>query len=153
MAGGAYIDKSDLAKLQGKMKQLQNLDKQELSNMLGEFALKTQAEMRAQFPSILLRPDKSTGDLRKSINASAQNKQVVFEAGMHYAPYVEFGTGRFVDLEHLKKLGIPESYAMQFKGKGVKKVNLPARPYFFNTIRKQLRHLLKDIDTKLKKIL
>lgn len=146
MAGGAYINKADLAKLQNKMKQLQNLDKQELSNMLGDFALKTQAEMRAIVPF-------KEGDLQKSINASAQNKQVVFEAGMHYAPYVEFGTGRFVDLEQLKKLGIPESYAMQFKGKGVKKVNLPARPYFFNSIRRQLKILLKNIDTKLKKII
>jgi len=50
-------------------------------------------------------------------------------------------------------LGIPESYAMQFKGKGVKKVNLPARPYFFNSIRRQLKILLKNIDTKLKKII
>ena len=153
MAGGAYINKADLAKLQNKMKQLRNLDKQKLSNMLGDFALKTQGEMRAQFPSILLRPDKSTGSLQKSINASAQNKQVVFQADMHYAPYVEFGTGRFVDLEQLKQLGIPESYAMQFKGKGVKKVNLPARPYFFNSIRRQLKILLKNIDTKLKKII
>jgi len=93
------------------------------------------------------------GDLQKSIDVSAQNKQVVFEAGKHYAPYVEFGTGRFVDLEQLKQLGIPESYAMQFKGKGVKKVNLPARPYFFNSIRRQLKILLKNIDTKLKKII
>lgn len=146
MAGGAYIDKADLAKLQNKMKQLRNLDKQELSNMLGNFALKTQAEMRDIVPF-------KQGDLQESINVSAQNKQVVFEAGMHYAPYVEFGTGRFVDLEQLKQLGIPESYAMQFKGKGVKKVNLPARPYFFNSIRRQLKILLKNIDTKLKKII
>ena len=146
MAGGAYINKADLAKLQNKMKQLRNLDKQELSDMLGDFALKTQKEMRAIVPF-------KQGDLQKSINASAQNKQVVFEAGMHYAPYVEFGTGRFVDLEQLKQLGIPESYAMQFKGKGVKKVNLPARPYFFNSIRRQLKILLKNIDTKLKKII
>ena len=146
MAGGAYIDKADLAKLQNKMKQLRNLDKQELSNMLGNFALKTQAEMRDIVPF-------KQGDLQESINVSEQNKQVVFEAGMHYAPYVEFGTGRFVDLEQLKQLGIPESYAMQFKGKGVKKVNLPARPYFFNSIRRQLKILLKNIDTKLKKII
>ena len=146
MAGGAYIDKADLAKLQNKMKQLRNLDKQELSNMLGNFALKTQEEMRAIVPF-------KQGDLQESINVSEQNKQVVFQADMHYAPYVEFGTGRFVDLEQLKQLGIPESYAMQFKGKGVKKVNLPARPYFFNSIRRQLKILLKNIDTKLKKII
>ena len=114
MAGGAYIDKADLAKLQNKMKQLRNLDKQELSNMLGDFAHKTQAEMRAIVPF-------KEGDLQESIDVSAQNKQVVFEAGMHYAPYVEFGTGRFVDLEQLKKLGIPEAMQCNLKAKASKR--------------------------------
>lgn len=149
----AYIDKADLAKLHNKMKQLQKLDRQGLSNELGAFALKSVAEMQAEFPSILLDPEKSTGDLRRSIKATAQNKQVILEAGMKYAPYVEFGTGRLVNLQHLKKLGIPESYAMQFKGKGIKKVNLPARPFFFTTIRRQLKVLLKNIDQKIKKII
>lgn len=150
---GAYIDKADLTRLQNKMKELQKLDRQGLSNELGAFALKSVAQMQAEFPSILLDPEKSTGDLRRSITATAQNKQVILEAGMKYAPYVEFGTGRMVDLQHLKKLGIPESYAMQFKGRGIREVNLPARPFFFTTIRRQLKVLLKSIDQKIKKII
>lgn len=143
---GAYIDKADLAKLQNKMKQLQKLDRQGLSNELGAFALKSVAEMQREVP-------KQTFDLMRSITATAQNKQVILEAGKHYAPYVEFGTGRMVDLQHLKKLGIPESYAMQFKGRGIREVNLPARPFFFTTIRRQLKVLLKSIDQKIKKII
>jgi hypothetical protein len=45
---------------------------------------------------------------------------------MPYSPYVEFGTGTLVDVP----VGL-EAYALQFKGAGVKQVNLPARPYFF----------------------
>lgn len=45
-----------------------------------------------------------------------------------YAPYVEFGTGG--------KVNIPaglEEYASQYKGAGVRQVNLPARPFLFNS--------------------
>lgn len=64
-------------------------------------------------------------------------------ANRTYAPYVEFGTG--------KKVKVPkglEAYAMQFKGRGIRKVNLPARPYlfpaFFSNI-ELLKTKLKDI--------
>lgn len=45
-------------------------------------------------------------------------------ANADYAPILEFGTGGLVD--------VPagwESVAIAFKGKGVKKINLPARPH------------------------
>jgi len=43
-----------------------------------------------------------------------------------YAPYVEFGTGGLVQVpKELKQM------AAQFKGKGVKQVNLPARPFLY----------------------
>ena len=43
-------------------------------------------------------------------------------ANAKWAPYVEFGTGKQVDLTYLVKAGIPKSYAMQFKGKGIKEL-------------------------------
>jgi len=47
-----------------------------------------------------------------------------------YGPYVEFGTGALVNVPR----GL-EEYAIQFKGKGVKKVNLPARPFMYPAYR------------------
>lgn len=47
-------------------------------------------------------------------------------ASAHYMPYVEFGTGTFVNVP----AGL-EDYAMQFKGRGIRQVNLPARPFLF----------------------
>jgi len=43
-----------------------------------------------------------------------------------YAPYIEFGTGGLVDVP-------PElaEIAIQFKGKGIRKINLPPRPYMY----------------------
>jgi hypothetical protein len=71
-----------------------------------------------------------TGRLRASISASRNaflNWELVAQAD--YAAYVEFGTGRLVDIP----AGL-EDYAIQFKGKGLRQVNLPARPYFFPSV-------------------
>ena len=54
------------------------------------------------------------------------NAEVGFTA--RYAAYVEFGTGGLVDVP----IGL-EDYAIQFKGKGIKQVNLPSRPFLFNS--------------------
>ena len=43
-----------------------------------------------------------------------------------YAPYIEFGTGASVEIP--SEL---QDEAMQFKGMGVRKVNMRAQPFFF----------------------
>lgn len=59
---------------------------------------------------------------------------------LEYAPYVEFGTGDLVDVP----AGL-EDYAMQFKGAGVRKVNLPARPFLYPAYQAEKPELLKRI--------
>lgn len=66
------------------------------------------------------------GSLQQSINngydAGKLEGQVYVNA--EHGPYVEFGTG--IDVE------IPDGWgeiAAQFKGKGIKRVSLPARPF------------------------
>lgn len=59
-------------------------------------------------------------------SANGLNAEVGFTA--RYAAYVEFGTGGLVNVPS----GL-EDYAIQFKGKGIKQVNLIARPYLFNS--------------------
>lgn len=60
-----------------------------------------------------------------------------------YAPFVEFGTGGMVS--------VPEEWkeiAIKFKGKGIKQVNLPARPYMYPAYvegRKKYLERLKEI--------
>ena len=49
-------------------------------------------------------------------------------ANANYAPYVEFGTGGNVTLDDMLELGIPASYAEQFKG--AKEGNMRPQPFF-----------------------
>lgn len=61
-------------------------------------------------------------------------------SSVHYSPYIEFGTGALVN--------VPpdlQEYAIQFKGKGIKQVNIPARPFFFPAIHKEEPELVKRI--------
>lgn len=140
-----YVDPIDLKELESKMKRLFKLSKQELSNEVGTWGLTTQRLAKERVP-------RDTGDLMKSIKAQRKGDEAVVEAGMKYAPYVEFGTGRNVDLSELKELEIPESYAAQFKGKGIKEVNLPARPYLYNSARQALHEMLSNMNRKIKNI-
>lgn len=62
-----------------------------------------------------------------------------------YSAYVEFGTGALVRVP--SKL---QDYAMQFKGAGVRDVNLPARPFFFPAFESERVELIKNIKNVLK---
>lgn len=82
------------------------------------------------------------------------NKDVLYEKNVtigevevrkNYAAYVEFGTGTLVDVP----AGL-EEYAMQYKGKGIKQVNLPARPFLFPAFAKAVVELPKEIEKQLK---
>lgn len=88
-----------------------------------------------------------TGRLRNSISASRVeflSWEVV--AQTNYAAYIEFGTGRLVDVP----AGL-EAYAIQFKGRGIKEVNLPARPFLFNSVFAYIPKIQKEIIEILKR--
>jgi HK97 gp10 family phage protein len=129
------ISQSDLSQLNKKLDNLRAFDKKTLSNELGRAAMDI---VRMAKQNVVV--DK--GPLKQSIKAERKGKTVEVIAGANYAPYVEFGTGGMVNLDDMVQLGIPPSYAAQFKGKGIKEVNLPARPFFFNAARIGLRNLL-----------
>jgi HK97 gp10 family phage protein len=61
-----------------------------------------------------------------------------------YAPFVEFGTGGLVDVPNELK-----DQAIKFKGKGIKQINLRARPFLYPAY---LRGKVEYLD-KLKKVL
>jgi hypothetical protein len=66
--------------------------------------------------------------------------------GAKYAPYVEFGTGGMVEIPK----GL-ESEAAQFKGRGIRKVNMKAQPFFFSPFFEEKNNLLKRIQKLLDK--
>lgn len=145
MKAGVKINQADLVKLNKKLAMLQKFSKQELSNEIGRGAMEIVGRAKQSAA-------KDTGALRQSINSEASGKGVDVFANADYAPYIEFGTGSQVSLADMKELGIPDAYAAQFKGKGIREVNLPARPFFFSSARVGFNNMLKRIDKKLKKL-
>jgi len=87
------------------------------------------------------------GKLGQSIQAKQEDKtHWTIEAGgtvAPYAAYVEFGTGGLVQVPNELK-----EQAWLFKGKGIKEVNLRARPYLYPSLlrgRKEYLKALKDL--------
>lgn len=138
------IDQSDLSKLKRKLDNLRTFESKKLSNELGRTGFDIVKLAKRSAPV-----DK--GSLKQSIGLQKSGKSITVFANAHYAPYVEFGTGGMVDLNDMKKLGIPESYAQQFKGKGLRDVNLPARPFFFSSARVGFKNLLNRLNGEIKK--
>ena len=152
------INQSDYNKLQTKLKRLKAFDRRGLATEIGRTGLEI---VRIAKRSAPVRKGKNKkdkkgrhgGSLRQSISASARGKQVQVVADKNYAPYVEFGTGGMVKLDDMLELGIPPSYAMQFKGKGIREVNLPARPFFFSSARIGFKNLYDRVNRRLNKII
>lgn len=93
-----------------------------------------------------------TGALKNSIQSTpikATKDQITggVEVGANYSPYVEFGTGTRV-----KVPSELSAFASQYKGDGIKEVNLPARPFFYPAVYKQRQELPKNIERTLKKL-
>lgn len=74
----------------------------------------------------VMRVPVDTGRLKGSLTPVVQGMVGEVGTNVKYAPYVEFGTGGKVNVPQ----GL-ETYAARFKGKGIRQVNLPARPYLF----------------------
>jgi HK97 gp10 family phage protein len=139
----AKIRQSDLKSLDKKFKQLKRLSEQEFSNEIGTMAFDMVATAKRIAPV-------DTGNLRALIGLqkTGPNRVEVFSKAP-YSPYIEFGTGK-VNLQDMKELGIPESYAAQFKG--AKSGNMKAQPFFFISARKALQSSLKSIENRIKRL-
>jgi len=142
MSNNIKIDQKDLTSLRQKLNKLSLLDSKVLSNELGAAGLDIARIAKKKAPV-----DKGT--LRQSIRSEKQGKSVEVIAGAKYAPYVEFGTGGFVNFDDMVELGIPKSYAAQFKGKtdGFMK----PQPFFFGSARIGLKKLLNRLEIQIKK--
>ena len=93
--------------------------------------------------------DNST--LRSSIQLKEVNTgdKIMYTVGsrLKYAPYVEFGTGGTVNVP----AGY-EDFAIQFKGKGIRKINLRPRPYLIPAFESEMPILRKNIKNVIKNV-
>tara|TARA_Y100001937_G_scaffold92583_1_gene125380 strand:+ start:835 stop:1287 length:453 start_codon:yes stop_codon:yes gene_type:complete len=136
------INPQDMSRLKKSMAKLEKLDKGGLSSEVGAWAMHTAKDASALAP-------KKTSKLSQSYFPERDgNTARVFNTKL-YAPFIEFGTGAFVDLSELSKLGIPTSYASQFRGQGIKQVNIPAKPHLFPSASKNFDILFKNIQKRI----
>ena len=138
------IKQSDLNELNRKLNKLKEFSKDEFSKEIGQTALLSETQMKRSVPV-------DFGALRQGIGSSLRGKMARIFSKASYSPFVEFGT-RFGTLrfEDMLQLGIPKSYAEQFKASPLKKpTNQNARPFFFSSIRVELKNLLDRLDNRL----
>ena len=87
------------------------------------------------------------GGLKASIRPFNKGMTGEIVVGASYGPYQEYGTGT--------KVRVPSelsSYAMQFKGAGVRQVNLRPQPYLYPAFFLNRDRFLKDMDRRIDKI-
>ena len=109
----------------------------EVANEVNASALNIQSKAKRD-----VKVDNST--LRSSIQLKSilKDKRIIYTVGsnLKYAPYVEFGTGG--------EVYVPagyEDFAIQFKGKGIRKINLRPRPYLIPAFESEIPILRKNI--------
>lgn len=164
------INNKDLAQLQKKIVKLRKLSERDLSTELGTTVAKSDARMKRTISGAGFKDSK--GGLVQGQNFGKSGNQAYVENNTNYSPYIEFGIGKGVDLSEMRELGIPASYAAQFKGKGFTgtiPVNLGTRenpnwrqvtfpqdrapkPFFFPAVRIELQALLTRITNRIKNI-
>lgn len=119
------------------LKGLDQLEKNVIEEVDGELeasAAKISRDAKSAVP-------KDTGLLSNAISyTKVGDYDFEVVAQKEYAPYVEFGTGGMVDVPS----GL-EDYAIQFKGQGIRQVNLPARPYLFPAYVSEVKLLLERL--------
>lgn len=138
------IKQSDLNDLNRKLNQLKSFSKEGLSKEIGDTAAFSAARMKKTVVY-----DKS--DLKKQIGFGRMGKMARVFSKTFYSPYVEFGTrDGNMKFDDMLELGIPKSYAEQFKANPLKKkTNQNARPFFFSSLRVELKSLMDRLDRRL----
>ena len=85
----------------------------------------------------------NTGRLRAAIISRYSSDKLTYtvEVNVNYGAYQEFGTGKMVRI-----LPGYADIAAQFRGRGLRKVNLKAHPYLFDNYERVNKAFLKELN-------
>lgn len=85
------------------------------------------------------------GFLRNQIySAEIDPKHYKIVSPVKYSPFMEFGTGGLVSVpDELKEI------AIQFKGKGVKQINITPRPFMYPSWKQGQKDYVKELNKEL----
>lgn len=143
------INSKDLKDLQRKLHKLQKFSQKDAISEVNRAMSHAKALAVQEAPVA----KSYGGTLKQSIQLKVHKDGAEMYSTANYAPYVEFGTGsRYVSPNDATNLGIPSSYIAQFKGKGIKEVNLEPQPFFYGSAAKAYKNMLARLNKRLKRI-
>lgn len=144
------IDKSkSVTNLSKRLKEAPHVITQQIQKIINEsvIAIERNAEARA--------PQGKTGLLKASIYSTPYTMNAGARVGSggrmgresNYSPFVEFGTGSLFNIPSYKNINKArlEGYAQTFKRNNGNVVNLPHRPFLFNSASEELYKMVNKI--------
>ena len=147
----AKINPQDLAILDKKLKQLKRFSRQELSSEVGKTATDIVRRSTKRVPVNKAKGQRG-GGLKQSVYTAKKGNTAEVGYNKKYAPYQEFGTGRYIDVKDAEALGFSASEIKNiFKGKGIREVNIQQKTLFFISVQEALKAIMGRLDDKLKK--
>lgn len=90
--------------------------------------------------------------LAGSIYMRVEEKEGIVGTGKHYAPYIEFGTGREV-FKNFDFDAEAKSNAAQYRGRGIRKVNISGDSYLYFAAKDQEKEFYRRIEEGINKLL
>lgn len=121
------INKNDLGNLNRKLNKLKRESETGFDMALRDTAKKMEEIAKSRVVV-------DTGKLKQSISSRKITGGYEFTASKKYAPYIEFGTGGYVDVSDAAELGLsPADIKSTFQGK--RQGNMQPQPFFFSSAR------------------
>lgn len=128
-----------------KLNKLAEQNKEGAKRAINETAINIERKAKQNLSALPF--DDSVGGIAQSgyilYDSDGYGSEVGFNK--HYSPYIEFGTGINVS--------VPDGFgdfAMQFKGAGVRQVNIKPMPYFHPAVNSELENLRRKLERSIK---
>ena len=137
------IPKIDISRLLKQLDQFGNDGKRLAVAITNQTAENISNKARTRAPVDLGQLRQSVGNTKATLEI---NTSIIFANAPH-APYVNWGTGGLVDVEPMFT-----EIAILFKGKGVKKINLPARPFLTGSYMEEANEYPKRLTSAIDKL-
>jgi len=137
------IDRTDIDRLSNRFKVAPEVIKKKVADIISTSVISIENNARARAPL------GKTYGLKGSIYSTPYNANVGASVGarIFYSPFVEFGTGGSFQIPVYRNLNMTnlEAYAQTFKRNNGKVVNLPHRPFLFNSASEELYKMATSI--------
>jgi hypothetical protein len=142
---------ASVTNLSKRLKEAPHLITQQIQKIINESVLEIESKARARAPLGQV----NGGKLKASIYSTPYTMNAGAKVGSkgymgrksNYSPFVEFGTGNDFQIPVYRNLSMNklEAYALSFKRSNGNLVNLPHRPFLFNSASEELYKMVSKI--------